>query len=42
LVLITIPSLTGVSQAIWSFGIPSTSTWQSRQDPSTLSFGCQQ
>ena len=36
------PSLTGVLQAIWSFGKPSISTWQSRHDPSIVSFGCQQ
>ena len=38
----TMPSFTGVLHAIWSFGKPSISTWQSRQDPSMESFGCQQ
>jgi hypothetical protein len=41
-VRITMPSLTCVLQAIWSLGMPSTSTWQRRQLPSIESFGCQQ
>ena len=36
------PSAIGVLQAIWSFGMPSISTWQSRHEPSIESFGCQQ
>jgi hypothetical protein len=38
----TMPSMMGVLQAIWSFGIFSTSTWHIRQEPSIVSFGCQQ
>jgi hypothetical protein len=41
-VRMAMPSCTGVLQAIWSFGMPSTSTWQRRQEPSMESFGCQQ
>ncbi len=38
----TMPSLTCVLQAIWSFGIFSISTWHMRQLPSTGRSGCQQ
>jgi hypothetical protein len=38
----TMPSFTTLSQAIWSLGRPSTSTWQSRHEPSIESLGCQQ
>jgi hypothetical protein len=41
-VRIAMPSCTSVLQAIWSLGMPSTSTWHSRHEPSTVSFGCQQ
>jgi hypothetical protein len=41
-VFTTMPSCTGVLQAIWSLGIPSTSTWHRRQEPSMGSLGCQQ
>ena len=39
-VITTIPSLTGVEHAVWSFGIPSTSTRHIRQAPTGFpSFG---
>jgi len=32
----SIPSRTGVEQAVWSLGIPFTSTWQMRQTATTF------